>query len=99
MTDLEYPSPQQFERAWAQLISSSWSDPDLREQLLADPAQALAEMGVRVPATMVLKAEDGAEAITVVLPLPSAPPQMAEDRLDAGADDLGVVASSCCCTC
>ncbi len=101
MTDAAptYSDPQQFERAWAQLVSRSWSDPQFREQLLADPTQALAEQGVNVPASMILRAEDGASTVTVLLPLPPAPPHVAENRLDAGADDLGVVASSCCSTC
>ncbi|HYH80887.1 MAG TPA: hypothetical protein VEX86_13890 [Longimicrobium sp.] len=94
----QYPDPQAFETAWAQLVSGAWQNPQLKSQLQSDPAAALASKGVKFPSDVRLQVHDGASGITVVLPLPSAPPQAAAGRL--AADDDGVtVSSSCCCSC
>ncbi len=96
---LPCPDPLQFERAWARLVSRAWRDPGFREELLADPTQALAADGVRVPTGMVLKTVDGASTLTVLLPLPSVPPHVAEACLNAGDDPDMAVCCCCCCSC
>ena len=94
----QYPDTQTFENAWAQLVSSSWQNPQLRSQLQSDPAGALAAKGVKFPSDIKIKVQDDASGVTVVLPLPAAAPRAAEGRL--AADDDGVtVCSSCCCSC
>lgn len=93
----QYPDPQAFETAWAQLVSSSWQNPQVKAQLQSDPAAALASKGVKFPSDVKLQVQEGGSGITVVLPLPAAPPEAASARLDA--DDGVTVCSSCCCSC
>jgi len=98
----QYPDPETFENVWAQLVSSSWSDPALKQQLQNDPTAALSQKGVKFPASVKVKAQDGASGVTVVLPLPNQPARIGEARLDASADDDGgsvTLSCSCCCSC
>jgi hypothetical protein len=101
MTDpATYPDPETFERAWAQLVAASWSDPAAKQRLERDPAGALAAEGVHLPPHLTVRAQPGASDLTVFLPLPARPARLGEVPL---ANDGQIVPPGapplCCCCC
>jgi hypothetical protein len=69
----------QQERAkqWGQVVARAWSDEAFKQRLLADPAAALAEQGIAVPAGVTIQVH---EASAGVLHLMLPPPP--SDKLD-----------------
>ena len=58
-----------WQKQWGRLVSEAWSDEDLKQRLIADPANVLQEHGIEVPEGIELKVmEDTDEVRHLVLP-------------------------------
>src|SRR5262249_48920714 len=58
----------EWQKKWSELVAKAWTDPALKQRLLADPQAVLAEQGMPVPAgAKVIVHESSAEAIHLVL--------------------------------
>jgi branched-subunit amino acid aminotransferase/4-amino-4-deoxychorismate lyase len=49
------PQPVRLDEVWSRIVARAWTDPQLKERLLGDPAAVLREHGVDVPAGAVVK--------------------------------------------
>jgi hypothetical protein len=66
----------------AQLLAAAASDADLRRALLADPARALADAGIHLPADVTVAVhEDKPGRLHVVLPPASDPEALDDEQL------------------
>lgn len=71
----------------AEIISRAWTDEDFRGKLAANPAAALAEAGIPVPAGKTIRiVEEEPGVLTLILP---AAPALSEEASD---DELAAVA-------
>lgn len=41
-------SKEQMQKAWAKIIAKCWSDPEFKQQVISNPAQALPNAGLEV---------------------------------------------------
>lgn len=58
-----------WQKQWGLLVAKAWSDDNLRERLLADPAAVLEEQGIEVPGDIELKVvEDNDQVRHLILP-------------------------------
>jgi hypothetical protein len=65
-----------FNEVWLKAVGRAWKDTTFRQQLLADPAKALADaFGFKMPAGLTLRVVDGTAGPTgsITLSLPPAP--------------------------
>jgi hypothetical protein len=72
--------------AYAKLVAQVWSDPAFKAKLIANPAAALAAVGVSVPSGLTIKVVENTDKM-VHLVLPPAPPsaEISEDALETVA--------------
>jgi hypothetical protein len=71
--------------AFAKMVARAWSDPAFKAKLLADPAAALEQAGVRVSAGMTLKIVEDTDNLTHLI-LPTAPVgELSEEALEEAA--------------
>ena len=76
-------SGDQMRASYAKVVTKAWSDSDFKAKLLANPAAALAEVGVEVPAGITLKAvENTSETFYLIIPPPPANDELSEEDLD-----------------
>jgi hypothetical protein len=58
-----------WQKPWGMLVAKAWSDDDLKQRLMADPAAVLAEHGIEVPLGIDLRVvEDTDDVCHLVLP-------------------------------
>ena len=75
-----------WEEAWGQLVAKAWSDPALREKLLADPAGVLKENGVIVPADVTINVRENTDqVVNLVLPVKPSAAELSEEELHQAA--------------
>lgn len=61
--------PANWQKQWGMIVAKAWSDDELRQRLIDDPAGVLREHGIEVPYDIELKVmEDTAEVRHLVLP-------------------------------
>jgi hypothetical protein len=100
-------SPDQFEKAWAQIIAKSWSDAAYRQTVEANPAAALKAAGIDIPPGLVIRV-NGSGPVTdnsaMVLPFPARPSNLqagaatsGDTVLAAGSSSSSSLVSSSCC--
>ena len=78
-----------FADAWQQLVARAWSDPALKENLLADPAAVLKANGLTVPKGTTVKVwENTDKLLTLVLPVKPAPEELSEKELHQAAGGI-----------
>jgi len=83
------PQQQEQMKQWGQVVARAWSDEAFKQRLLADPAAALAEQGLAVPAGVAVQVHEATPAVLqVVLPPPPS------DKLDL--EHLDQVAGGLC---
>ena len=93
-------SNEQLRADYAKVVAKAWSDSDFKTKLLANPAAALAEVGVEVPAGITLKAvENTTNTLYLVIPPPPANDELSEEALDrvVGGGFLCFSAITSCC--
>lgn len=67
-------------------IERAWTDPTFKSRLLADPKEAAAEMGVRVPETVSVKVWENTETVEhMILPMNPAVAELSDSDLEAVA--------------
>jgi hypothetical protein len=80
----------ELEDRWQQLVARAWSDPALKAKLLTDPAAALKEEGVNLPAGMKVNVVENTDTVlNLVMPVKPAPSELSEDEL------MGVSKGNC----
>lgn len=58
-----------WQKQWGLLVAKAWSDDDLKQRLIADPAAVLEEFGIEPPAGIELRVvEDTDDVMHLVLP-------------------------------
>ncbi|GIX16984.1 MAG: hypothetical protein KatS3mg119_1170 [Rhodothalassiaceae bacterium] len=70
-------------QAYGKIIAQAWSDPAFAEKLTKDPAAALAEAGIKVPAGAKVTSYFAAENEVVVLVPPKPSAELADEALEA----------------
>jgi Nitrile hydratase, alpha chain len=86
-----------LEDTWQQLIARSWSDPVLKEKLIADPEGVLEAEGLSVPAGVTVRVlENTDKVVNLVLPLKPAPSELSEEELQ-GITNSNCGVSNCDC--
>jgi hypothetical protein len=71
---------------YAKVVTRAWRDAAFKEHLLADPASALAGMGVAVPAGKTVKmVENNDQVINLVLLAPPAETGLSDEALERAA--------------
>jgi hypothetical protein len=71
--------------AWARIVARAWRDPAFKAKLLADPAAALKQAGIAVPAGMTVKVvEDTDTHLHLVLP-PKPSGALSDEALEKAA--------------
>jgi hypothetical protein len=94
---------QEYAKQWGQLVARAWGDQAFKARLLAEPAPALAEQGIPVPAGVEVRVHENSPTL-VHLTLPPAPAEeLSDEQLDqvaagttAGtAGTAGTLASVC----
>jgi hypothetical protein len=85
-----------WQKQWGLLVSKVWSDDNLKQRLIDDPATVLEEHGIEVPYGVELKVvEDTDQVCHLVLP-----PSPSGDLLDEDlSDSEGVDLLRCRCRC
>jgi len=85
-----------WQKQWALLVAQVWSDDNLKQRLIDDPATVLEEYGIEVPFGVELKVvEDSDQVCHLVLPPSPSGDLLDEDLMDsAGIDTL-----RCRCAC
>lgn len=54
---------------YAKMIAKAWKDPNFKKKLLSDPANAMKEMGIKVPGDMRIRCVENTDnEVTIVLP-------------------------------
>lgn len=61
-------------KKYAEVIAKAWSDESFKQKLIANPKEALKEMGIETPSNMPIKVCDGSDG-TFYLVLPKKPNQ------------------------
>jgi hypothetical protein len=75
---------------WSQITARAWSDDAFKKRLLADPAAALKEYGLGVPAGIQIKVlENTDKLLNLVLPIKPAPEELSEEELHRVAGGQG----------
>ena len=83
---MSMPDLNDFRIAYAKAVAKAWSDTAYKEQLLNDPRAALASAGIDIPSEVEISVvEDSDSKKHLVLPVPPAEGELAEDRLGAVA--------------
>ena len=79
------------------VIARAWTDADYKAKLVDDPAAALAEAGVEVPAGTKMKVvENTADTVHVVLPVaPTEAGKISMDELEKVAGGTGYTVTAC----
>lgn len=76
-------------RAFQKVVARTWSDPDFKARLTADPKSVLAEHGVSVPEGVDVKVVENNEKV-VHLTLPAKPSgDLSDEQLDQAAGGDG----------
>jgi hypothetical protein len=71
----------EWRQQWAQVVARAWADPAFKRRLLADPAAALKDQGLAVPAGLQVRVlEDTSQVLHLTLP-PKPDEELAEDEL------------------
>ena len=68
-----------WEKAWGRLVARAWSDDDLKQRLLADPAEVMRDFGIDVPEDVELKIVEDTPAVRHLI-LPASPAGDLEDE-------------------
>lgn len=69
-----------WQKQWGMLVAKAWSDQELKQRLIEDPATVLREHGIEVPYDVDLKVvEDSADVRHLVLPAAPAGELVDED--------------------
>lgn len=98
-------SAAQFEKAWAQVIAKAWNDESYRQKVEMNPAQALADLGIDIPAGLIIRVNGVGNATdnsVMVLPFPPRPSNIKagsvtpEQVLGGDCCSSSLVSSSCC---
>jgi hypothetical protein len=72
----------QQQQQWAQAVARAWSDEGFKKRLLTQPAAALKEVGVEVPAGLQLKVlENTDNLVHLILPPRPGPGELTDDQL------------------
>jgi hypothetical protein len=80
---IEQIQMQDYAKRWGQLVARAWADEPFKQRLLADPAPALAELGIPVaPGVEVRVHENTATIFHLALP-PRPSEELADEQLDA----------------
>jgi hypothetical protein len=75
-----------------EIVTRAWKDPNFKEKLLKDPKGVLKEMGVEIPADIVINiVEDKSHTHTFVLP-PS--PTEVTEMLELSAEEMKKMAAA-----
>jgi hypothetical protein len=61
-----------WEKTWGKLVARAWSDADLKQRLLEEPATVLREFGLEVPYDLELKVVEDTPLVRHLI-LPSSP--------------------------
>ncbi len=72
-------------QAYGKVIAQAWSDPAFAEKLKKDPAAALAEAGIKVPAGAKVTSYFAEENEVVVIVPPKPNEELADEALEAMA--------------
>lgn len=97
-------------KGWPKVVARAWIDEAFRQRLLADPNQVAAELGLPLLYGVKLKVVEGAaegtaestiDVPTMVISLPKAPADLAEESMNVLAQSSGraedCAGTSCCC--
>ncbi len=80
------------ETAMGRVIAKAWSDAAYKQRLLSDPAGALGELGVDIPAGVgVTVVENTADTVHLVLPAPPPEGELSDADLDQVAGGTGIL--------
>jgi hypothetical protein len=81
--------------AYTKLIRRTWSDPEFKARLIADPGAVLVEAGVPVPPGVAVRVvEDTAEVMHLVLPPHEEVGDMGDEALDLVVGGTGSIAQN-----
>lgn len=84
--------------SYGQVVARAWSDVAFKAKLLADPAAALAKVGVEVPAGVtVTVVENTPESVHLVLPSPPPEDEPTNEELDRVALFGQIQSLTTCC--
>ena len=75
-------------KLYGRIVARAWQDEAFKGRLLAEPREALAEMGVEVPAGHEVRVVEDTERVTHLVIPPSSGEELSEEQLDqvAGGD-------------
>ncbi len=83
---------------WDLLVSDAWSDANLKQRLLNDPASVLGERGIEVPAGVSVKIHASTDSERhLVIPTAPAEEELSEEQLTAVAGGHSVSLSAHAC--
>jgi hypothetical protein len=91
---------QDYAKQWGQLVARAWGDEAFKRRLLAEPAAALAEQGIRLPPGVEIRVhEDSPTAVHLTLP-PAPSEELSDEQLDAVAGgDTSTTVGVCAIVC
>src|SRR5262245_16541524 len=94
---LEQAQMQEYAKQYGQLVARAWGDEAFRARLLAEPAAALAEQGIAVPAGVEVRVHEQTPTV-VHLTLPPKPTdELSDEQLDAVAGgELNTIGTAGC---
>jgi hypothetical protein len=84
-----------WQKQWGLLVAEAWSDLELKERLLADPAAVLTEYGIEVPEDVELRVVEDTDQVRYLVLPPSPGDDLSDEELGGG----GAVAWCYCGLC
>ena len=80
---------------YAKLVARAWSDPAFKAKLLSDPAAALAEAGMELPADVSVKVVENTDTVVHFVLPPAPDEELNEEALDKFAAGTEILTCAC----
>jgi hypothetical protein len=82
---IEQAPTQDYAKQWGQLVARAWGDEAFKARLLAAPAPALAEQGIRFPAGVEVRVHENTPTLLHLALPPKPSDELSDEQLDAVA--------------
>jgi hypothetical protein len=99
---IEQAQMQDYAKEWGRLVARAWGDEAFKRRLLAAPAAALAEQGIRLPPDVEVRVHENTATVFHLMLPPAPSEELSDEQLDAvaGGDNASTASSlgtvGCC---
>lgn len=85
-------------KLYGQVVARAWQDEAFKGRLLVEPREALAEMGVEVPAGHEVRVVEDTERVRHLVLPPGPGEELSEEQLDQVAGGQQLLSIQCACS-